>query len=240
MYKKFFNKTSDCISIVLNNTEYNKELNSNIESIYYPIKDYCSLLLSIAKLNTNNNFVILIEVGLIGASIISTKELDETIKNRDYLSNITIVNISDVNNMMGELSRYYLSIFGKEITDPDIYDAAIDFDGVIHSYTSGFMGHDKILDPPVNGAIEFLYKAIVSGMKIAIHTTRGTTLEGTKAIKDWLAYYGLDQKIIDNLVITNKKIHAKIYIDDRGYCFRGFFPSLAYIKEFKSWNKKHS
>ena len=37
---------------------------------------------------------------------------------------------------------------------------ALDFDGVLHSYTSGWQGADVISDPPVPGAIEFLMEAV--------------------------------------------------------------------------------
>ena len=33
-----------------------------------------------------------------------------------------------------------------------------DFDGVIHSYTSSWKGHDVIPDPPVDGIKEVLWK----------------------------------------------------------------------------------
>ena len=35
----------------------------------------------------------------------------------------------------------------------------VDFDGVIHSYTSGWEGIDMIPDPPVEGAIKWLWRA---------------------------------------------------------------------------------
>src|SRR5215467_12984729 len=36
----------------------------------------------------------------------------------------------------------------------------MDLDGVLHSYTSGWGGHEVIADPPVPGAMEFLYDAL--------------------------------------------------------------------------------
>ncbi len=35
----------------------------------------------------------------------------------------------------------------------------LDFDGVIHSYTSGWKGADVIPDPPVEGAMQFIWDA---------------------------------------------------------------------------------
>ena len=37
----------------------------------------------------------------------------------------------------------------------------LDFDGVIHSYTSGWKGADVIPDPPVDGAIAFMLGALL-------------------------------------------------------------------------------
>ena len=36
----------------------------------------------------------------------------------------------------------------------------IDFDGVLHSYTSGWQGMSKASDPPVDGAIEWLKEVL--------------------------------------------------------------------------------
>jgi len=38
----------------------------------------------------------------------------------------------------------------------------IDFDGVIHSYTSGWQGAGVISDPPVEGAFDFNCKLLSS------------------------------------------------------------------------------
>ena len=36
----------------------------------------------------------------------------------------------------------------------------LDFDGVLHSYTSGWLGADVIPDPPVPGYAQFLLRAV--------------------------------------------------------------------------------
>ena len=52
---------------------------------------------------------------------------------------------------------------------------AIDFDGVIHAHTSEWTNAHDILDPPVDGALAFIRKAIDAGFHVVIHTTRART-----------------------------------------------------------------
>src|ERR1700743_3429981 len=47
----------------------------------------------------------------------------------------------------------------------------LDFDGVIHSYASGWKGADVIPDPPVAGAIEFIREAL-KHFRVAIFSSR--------------------------------------------------------------------
>ena len=58
----------------------------------------------------------------------------------------------------------------------------LDFDGVIHSYTSGWKGPRTITDPPVDGAIDFLIEASQE-FKIAVFSSRGLYWFGRWAMK---------------------------------------------------------
>ena len=61
----------------------------------------------------------------------------------------------------------------------------LDFDGVIHSYTSGWKGARTIPDPPIPGALEFLVRAL-EHFQVAILSSRSHQLGGRYAMKRWL------------------------------------------------------
>lgn len=62
----------------------------------------------------------------------------------------------------------------------------IDFDGVIHSYTSGWQGLTKIPDPPVDGALKFLVELYDQGYQPCIYSSRSKSWFGRRAMKKWL------------------------------------------------------
>lgn len=113
------------------------------------------------------------------------------------------------------------------------YSIAVDFDGVIHSYTSGWAGADVIPDPPVPGAIDWLNE-ISKKFKVIIFTTRGKTAEGRKAVEVWLDRHGFRA-----VEITAEKPPALIYLDDRAVRFDGQnFPTGDQIhRELVPWNR---
>jgi transcriptional regulator with XRE-family HTH domain len=115
---------------------------------------------------------------------------------------------------------------------------SLDFDGVIHSYTSGWSGDAcKVPDPPVRGAFEFIGEAIDRGYDVAIFSTRSHVKGATEAMRQWMMEYGMDEKIVNLIKFPKKKPNAELLIDDRGYHFKGKFPSWEYIENFKPWNK---
>ena len=69
----------------------------------------------------------------------------------------------------------------------------LDWDGVVHSYTSGWKGATVIPDPPVPGALEFIVRAL-DRFDLAIHSSRSHQWGGIGAMKRYLrdhyAYLG--------------------------------------------------
>lgn len=61
----------------------------------------------------------------------------------------------------------------------------LDFDGVLHSYTSGWKGPRAIPDLPVDGAMPFLVAA-VGLFDVAIHSSRSRYWGGRRAMRQWL------------------------------------------------------
>lgn len=108
-----------------------------------------------------------------------------------------------------------------------------DFDGVIHSYISGWQGITTIPDPPVPGIAEAIQN-IRKHYVVAVVSTRCSTPEGIEAVNSWLDKYGIE---VD--AVLKEKPPAIVYIDDRAICFDGD-PSklLSRIQTFETWNKK--
>jgi len=61
----------------------------------------------------------------------------------------------------------------------------VDFDGVLHSYKSGWNGAQIVADPPVDGALEFLIRA-TEHFQVCIYSSRSRQWGGKRAMKQWL------------------------------------------------------
>lgn len=66
----------------------------------------------------------------------------------------------------------------------------LDFDGVIHSYESGWKGAAVIPDPPVPGALDFIAKAS-KNFQVAIYSSRSHQWGGRRAMKKWLRHHAV-------------------------------------------------
>ena len=110
-----------------------------------------------------------------------------------------------------------------------------DFDGVIHSYTSGWKGETNIPDPPVPGIQEALKEIHDSGYEVVVVSTRCKTVFGRMAIENWLDMYGMTQDVDK---VCKEKPPAIAYIDDRAICFDGHPETLLKkIQTFQPWYK---
>lgn len=118
----------------------------------------------------------------------------------------------------------------------------LDFDGVIHSYESGWKGADKVPDRPVPGAMEFLADA-VQHFRVAIFSSRSNQPGGHEAMRAWLERNAMELlpgnfSWIHQIEWPLEKPPALVTIDDRALTFDGTWPSIETIKSFKPWNKR--
>lgn len=108
-----------------------------------------------------------------------------------------------------------------------------DFDGVIHSYNSGWQGYDVTPDPPVPGIKKAIEEIRAAGYEVVVVSSRCSEPEGQIAVYRYLLKHGIE---VDR--VCTEKPPARVYIDDRAICFDGKPESLlGKIKAFKPWNK---
>jgi hypothetical protein len=119
----------------------------------------------------------------------------------------------------------------------------LDFDGVVHSYVSGWKGVATITDPPVEGAIDFIERAARS-FQVAIYSTRSRSLRGRWAMKAWLErhvvkHFGVDRVAADDLLGEILwpwfKPSALVTLDDRAITFTGTWPDVTDLRAFQPW-----
>lgn len=87
---------------------------------------------------------------------------------------------------------------------------AIDFDGVIHKYSKGWQD-GSCYDEPVDGVGCALHELQRAGFRLVCLTTRDKY-----AVEDWLQDQDLAHYFAE---VTDKKIGAVAYIDDRAVRF---------------------
>lgn len=79
----------------------------------------------------------------------------------------------------------------------------VDFDGVIHSYISGWKGIDIIPDEPVKGIKEVIENLRDAGYYVAVVTTRATQMNGIEAVWAYLKKYGIKVDSVHHETASN-------------------------------------
>ncbi|MFW5957773.1 MAG: hypothetical protein ACOCQ0_01330 [Desulfosalsimonas sp.] len=132
---------------------------------------------------------------------------------------------------------------------------ALDFDGVIHSYESGWQGARNIPDPPVPGAFEWIERFIRNyctqpeeirtlcpelaegDWEVHIFSSRSHQFGGRRAMKKWMLHHGFFPLYMEVIRWPARKPPAAVTIDDRALTFTGRFPYPDEIVNFHPWNK---
>lgn len=130
----------------------------------------------------------------------------------------------------------------------------LDFDGVLHSYTSGWKGADVIPDPPTPGLAKFLHEASY-WFDLQVFSSRSHQPGGIDAMSNYLwahiahyfdcefagdpADFDRAHDLMAAISFPTEKPPAMLSIDDRALCFTGnwsdFDPKK--LMEFQPWNK---
>nr|MDT0658017.1 hypothetical protein [Micromonospora sp. DSM 115978] len=108
---------------------------------------------------------------------------------------------------------------------------AVDFDGVIHAYSLGWCD-GTIYDEPVPGALDAL-RALMERYAVFVFTTRDPG-----QVVPWLLKRGVDAVTDDDpartfwnergrLLVTQRKLAAVAYLDDRAVRFESWPQALA-------------
>jgi len=124
----------------------------------------------------------------------------------------------------------------------------LDFDGVMHSYTSGWQGPTVISDPHVPGLFEFI-DAAAEHFEIVVYSSRSKEPGACDAMAMWMAKErkawrdagGKSPREFAGPVevkFSDTKPAAFLTIDDRGWQFDGTWPDIEKLRAFKPWNKR--
>jgi hypothetical protein len=128
----------------------------------------------------------------------------------------------------------------------------LDFDGVIHSYTSGWQGADIVADGPVPGAIFAMYGYHLGNLEVSVFSSRSNQFGGIAAMKSAIRGWAFDalrgestpkylteqvEGFLNAIKYPTEKPAAWITIDDRAVQFKGDFPAVQEINDFKPWYK---
>lgn len=131
----------------------------------------------------------------------------------------------------------------QALPKPKLPILCLDFDGVIHSYTSGWVSPTTIQDEPIKGALDFIVQA-QSAFSVHIFSSRSHCAGGVEAMEKWMIFHlskdhAKDEvyKIMNKIVFSRIKPSAMITIDDRALTFTGTWPRIVDLKNFKTWQQ---
>jgi hypothetical protein len=123
----------------------------------------------------------------------------------------------------------------------------VDFDGVVHSYTTPWIDEATIPHPPVPGAIKWLWRA-TEWFDVQIYSSRSKSDAGIQAMRLWMARncaaeFDMEHPMNGSpfpIGFAAEKPPAFLTIDDRALCFEGNWSEIepAGLLNFKPWNKR--
>jgi len=113
----------------------------------------------------------------------------------------------------------------------------LDFDGVVHQAITPWTTPEVIPDPPVDYAFKAIEEYVQGGYRVSIHSGRSVKIEARRAMMEWFLKQGMSPQLLEHLDFPDHKPNADLYIDDKGFQFRGTFPTVEYIDSYRPWNR---
>lgn len=108
------------------------------------------------------------------------------------------------------------------------HSVCVDLNGVLDTY-SGWKGEDHVA--PARPGAKYFLQTLSEQYKVIIFTT-----QPAGKVWEWLREYEMAEYVDE---VTDRKVPALFYIDDRAITFRGDFQeTLEEIKKFKPYWKK--
>ena len=103
---------------------------------------------------------------------------------------------------------------------------ALDFDGVIHLYSSPWTNHCTISDPPTPGAFKFILKLLDGGWDAIVHTSRLQHHMAGEALVRWFIKHGFPAARLSDEAVYHSDIREATYVSPRDQ-LQDEFPTLA-------------
>jgi hypothetical protein len=118
----------------------------------------------------------------------------------------------------------------------------LDFDGVLHSFGDRYRGNSILNDPPVTGAIPFIFESL-RFFRIAVFGNRSMTESGRDLMRMWLFRWCSEANYLGgewwlSIEWPIHKPNAFLSIDDRAITFTGTFPDPVKLLAFESWEEQ--
>lgn len=115
----------------------------------------------------------------------------------------------------------------------------LDFDGVLHSYSSGWKGADVVPDDPVIGGADFVLAA-ANEFDVHVYSSRSGQPGGINAMQAWMIErMGLPHEFVLEVIgWPDEKPPAMVTLDDRAITFDGTWPRIEDLRAFQPWNKR--